>query len=210
MWSPARLLLRVDQTIGIQRRGRRRYLQKRKRVINSIRVLRRIVDLQTPVLERDRLLRPWFGRAGLRGCLPIASRDFIEFLSTKLVGLHLRSGDARVGRVIHMPLLCHAATLSSFSSPRITIFSASPGNPWVRLWRVLGEAVERHQAAVLWLEPAAPVRRGSDVRHRRSARAPWRRHALPHHLHLFGVAGVADHRRGEVGRRPGMVGRLPT
>jgi len=51
----------------------------------------------------------------------------------------------------------------------------------VRIWlgRVLGEAVERHQAAVLRLQPAPPMRRVgvADIGHRRATGAGRRRHA---------------------------------
>jgi hypothetical protein len=45
---------------------------------------------------------------------------------------------------------------------------------WVRLRRVFGEAVHRHQAAILRLQPAAPVRqrRVADIGDRRPASAP--------------------------------------
>ena len=66
----------------------------------------------------------------------------------------------------------------------------------VRLRRILGKAIGRHQAAVFGLEPGAPMRRGgiADVGHRRPAGPRRRWYAPAHEDQLFGVAGVADHR----------------
>jgi hypothetical protein len=70
----------------------------------------------------------------------------------------------------------------------------------VGLRRVFGKAVERHQAAVLRLHPAAPMRGGgvANIGDRRPAVARWRRHAPAHQHHFTRAADVADHRRGIV------------
>ena len=73
---------------------------------------------------------------------------------------------------------------------------------WIRLRRVFGEAVERHQAAVFRLQPAAPVRRRgvADVGYWRSAgpRRWW--HAPPHQHQLALRASIADDGRRIVGK----------
>src|SRR6185436_15007913 len=68
----------------------------------------------------------------------------------------------------------------------------------IRLRRVFSEAVERHQAAVFRLQPAAPVRRGgvADVGHRRPAGPRRWRHAPAHQDELAFGAGVAHDWRG--------------
>jgi hypothetical protein len=67
--------------------------------------------------------------------------------------------------------------------------------PRVWLRRIFAEAIERHQAPVLGLEPSAPVRRGRipDVCDRISTGPWWRRHAPAHHnqLDLNGEARTA-------------------
>ena len=64
---------------------------------------------------------------------------------------------------------------------------------WLR--RILCEAVEGHEAAMLGPKPDAPVRRRgvANVGNRGTARARWRRHAPAHHQHLGPTFAVADH-----------------
>src|SRR6185437_13739252 len=68
------------------------------------------------------------------------------------------------------------------------------------LRRIFGEAVCRHQAAVLRLEPHAPMRgRGiADVGNRRPTGARRRWHAPAHEYHFLDLASVAYDRRGIV------------
>src|SRR4029077_5470689 len=60
---------------------------------------------------------------------------------------------------------------------------------WVRLWRILREAVRRDEAPILRLKPHAPVGGGrvADVGDRRSTDL-WRRRHAPSHRRQFATS----------------------
>jgi hypothetical protein len=81
----------------------------------------------------------------------------------------------------------------------------------IGFWRVFREAIERHEAPALRLQPASPMRRRSvsDLGDGRSAGSRRGRHTPAHHCNLAAVC-VANDRRGIVRKDTRHRRELPT